>query len=584
MATKHNEVVLLETRLNENHAKVMPSASMDEFFQLDAIDTVLRQRDLTHQEIEDGVVDGSDDGGVDAAFVFVNGDLISDLSAIRPSDGASIHLHVLQVKNESGFSETALQKLIDSLPQLCALGAVDEKLLMEFNPKVVERFGLFRQTFLAHSSFIPDLSITVSYVSKSVAPANSKVLAKANRLRQAMLREFSSAAVEIGFIGARELNVFFRSRKKKTTELRFSEQPISADLGGVVALVRLVDYFQFITDETGKIRESIFEENVRGYEGETNINRGIAHTLGSSDSGVDFWWLNNGITVLGTRMNLAGKLAAIEDPQIVNGLQTSRAIFNYFSKFPDVAKIDDGNRHLLVRVIEAADDRVAAEIIKATNSQNRVPTASLRAAEPFQRSIEEYLLGRGRYYERRRNHYKNKGVKRSHIVSVLELAQAVASISHALPADARGRPSALVRDPLYARIFSEKAPLEFYWRAIEIMETIDAFLREEKNSGRQERSNLRFHLARVVTAAALSSSRPQPKAVVKVDASVLRLHLESAYAWTLAERQKFGQEVKSEDWGTIAKSKEFNDRINARLGRYSAKQNWPKSLHSGWAK
>ena len=562
----------------------MPFATMDEFFQLDAIDTVLRQRDLTHQEIEDGVVDGSDDGGVDAVFVFVNGDLISDQSAIRGSEGASIHLHVLQVKNEGGFSEIALQKLTDSLPQLCSLAATDQQLGAEFNPRVVERFGLFRQTYLAHSASIPDLSVTVSYVTKAVAVPNTKVQAKAARLKQVIQREFSSASVVVEFIGAPELNTFFRSRKRRTTELRLSEQPISADLGGVVALVRLSDYYDFITDDSGKIRESIFEENVRGYEGETNINKGIALTLASTNSGVDFWWLNNGITVLGTQMNLAGKLAAIEDPQIVNGLQTSRAIFNHFSKAPKGQEIDDGNRHLLVRVIEAADDRVAAEIIKATNSQNRVQLLHSVQRNHFQRSIEEYLLARGRYYERRRNHYKNKGVKRAHIVSVLELAQSVASISHALPADARGRPSALVRDPLYGRIFSEKAPLEFYWRCVEIMETIDDYLKDEKSYGRQERSNLRFHLARVVTAAALSSSRPQPRAVIRIDVAEMTAHLEAAYIWTLGERQRFGSEINSDDWGTIAKSKEFNERINDRLGRYSAKQNWPKNLHSGWAK
>jgi hypothetical protein len=579
---KHNEVVLLDTRLADTKKNVFPELSDDALFQRDSLDTVLRQRGLGHQELEEGIVDGQDDGGVDAVYMFLNGELVSDEFGIHIVEQPHVELEIFQVKNESGFGETPLQKLIDHLPLLLSLGADGETLRVEFNEQVVERFGLFRRVYLDHATRMPRLSVRVFYVSKAVGKPNTKVRAKAERLKTAIRDDFPSAAVDIEFIGAGQLNVMARSRQAETLELSLAEQPISATLGGMVALVRLEDYYDFIKSPDGGLREAIFEENVRGYEGNTNINKGIAATLQNESEPIDFWWLNNGVTVIGSRVQYVHKKAAIEDPQVVNGLQTSRAVFNYFSAGRTTAAKDD--RHILVRVIEAAEDQVAAQIIKATNSQNRVPSASLRAAEPFQRSIEEYLLPRGRFYERRRNFYKNQGVRRTDVVSVLELAQAVASITLALPHEARGRPSWLVREPTYGRIFSEKSPLEFFLRCLEILDEVDRFLADEKHLGRQDRSNIRYHLARVAVALALASSRPQPAAVVKVNSVELGSHLGVAYDWVVGIRDIVAGDADPPDHGTLAKSAEFSTELNTRLSRYSDKQSWPKKLDSGWAK
>jgi len=577
---KHNEVVLLETRLAEIRATVYPDLADDDLFQRDSLDTAMRQRELTHQELEDGVVDGSEDGGVDAIYIFLNGELVSDESSLRTVENPSIEVEIFQIKNESGFGETAVQRLIDHLPQLTALGATDEELGIEFNERVVERFGLFRKVYLLHATRMPKLSITVSYASKSVTGPNNKVEVKAKRLHKALQTDFPSAEIEILFVGAAELNVMARARRNQTLQLRLAEQPLSPDLGGMVALVRLEDYVNFIRDSSGAIRETIFEENVRGYEGNTNINKGISASLNKTTGPIDFWWLNNGITILGTRVVHAGKTATIEDPQIVNGLQTSRAIFNHFDSDDADAKDD---RHVLVRIIDTDDDEVAAQIIKATNSQNRVPLASLRAAEPFQRSIEEYLLSRGRYYERRRNYYKNLGKRRSEIVSVSELAQAVASIALAMPHDARGRPGILVRDKNYAKVFDDKTPVEFFWRCLEIMNEVEQYLIDVQHLSRQERSNLRYHLARAAVALALASSRPKPAKIIMIDASQLRDHLDVAYEWVVAEREGLAKKLDGWDYGTLAKSTEWANHLNTRLSRYSDKQSWPKNLHSGWA-
>jgi hypothetical protein len=59
--------------------------------------------------------------------------------------------------------------------------------------------------------------------------------------------------------------------------------------------------------------------NVRDYQGNTEVNQKIRDTLADT-SCEDFWWLNNGISVLCTHATVSGKTLAIENAEVVNGL------------------------------------------------------------------------------------------------------------------------------------------------------------------------------------------------------------------------------------------------------------------------
>lgn len=399
-SAKPNDVLLLEARLQQRKVETHPDASEDDYFLVSSIDTVLRSRSLSYKQIEDGMVEGANDGGIDAVYTFQNGILVEDEDAASGDvDSPLIELEIIQAKNESGFKEVVLQKLIDHLPLLLHLDP-DPGLTTEFNPKVLDRFTIFRSTILRAANRFPQLVIRVRYATKSADPPHEKVDKKSNRLVLRIREAFPDAQAEVDFVGAPALNARARERLTTVLELRMAEGPITADKGGLVCLVTLADYFGFIADDDGRLRDEVFEENVRGYEGATVINRAIGETLRQGDEAyADFWWLNNGITLLGRRVQTSGKRLVIDDPQVVNGLQTSRNIHQYFvsegRRLPAATgPLEGSGRHLLVRVIEAPDDSVSAQIIKATNSQNRISVATLRATEPFQRKLEEHLGSR----------------------------------------------------------------------------------------------------------------------------------------------------------------------------------------------
>jgi hypothetical protein len=98
-------------------------------------------------------------------------------------------------------------------------------------------------------------------------------------------------------LGARELLDASRLEKSYTLQLKFLANYISRGIDNYVVLSSLKDLFEFVTDEDGNLRQYIFESNVRDFQGNVEVNRDIRHTLDSDDN-LDFWWLNNGITIL----------------------------------------------------------------------------------------------------------------------------------------------------------------------------------------------------------------------------------------------------------------------------------------------
>jgi cold shock CspA family protein len=137
-----------------------------------------------------------------------------------------------------------------------------------------------------------------------------------------------------------------------------------------------------------------------------------------------FLLCNNGITVVCEEFDqIRDKLVKIENPQIVNGCQTSNCIFSLRSH----ANID--RIQLLVRVICTENRLVSNRIVRGTNRQNQVLEEAFEATLPFhQEVLEPYFAACSDpvklYYERRARQYDNDPlVKRTHVVNLRILTQ-----------------------------------------------------------------------------------------------------------------------------------------------------------------
>lgn len=551
-----SNMILLNGILAKEKPKYPAGLSEDDFFEQYCADNILVNYDLDAKEIESGLVDGSRDAGVDAAYVFVNSRLVAedfDFDAIR--EPVELELYIIQSKNQDSFKEGPVDKLAASLPLLLDASKLPADLEPLFKKDVVVKCRDFLDAMHKLADRFPKITIRLFYCCKGSEP-NDTTKAKAGALENT-LKGMGFPSAQFIFLGAQNLYERAALQKVHVGKLSTMGTPISG-ANSFVALCKLSDYLIFISDESGNLVARIFESNVRAYQGEVEVNREIATSLETPVPGLDFWWLNNGVTIVADDASYVNNQLIIKNPLVVNGLQTSNEIHAISSKLP---KGDP--RAILVRVIVEQDVVKRDQIIRATNRQTSISSSSFRATEKVHKEIEDYLKVQGYFYDRRKNAYKREGVPADKIISIDRLAQAILALLLQEPHTARARPTSAMKSQAdYERIFSgdkAKQPLEMYGVAVRILDQVERHFKTVNGSElRVYRNNLKFHTVMVFGWALNQSSNLPALRIPQLNLSNMTDAMAMKVAnWVFSEFNAAGAEDKT------AKDAGFTQRLKA---------------------
>lgn len=495
-----NNQILISEIIKRDSSENPQYKNEDSFFEFFAAQQVLKKYDLSDEEIEQHLTGNGNDGGCDGIFFFADGELIhEDDDDTKFKQDVKLTLCIIQAKNSMSFNEQPLEKWKTVSANLLSLDKSCEEFSERYTEGVLQAFSFFKDTYIHLIRKHAKLQIEYKYVSKGME-VHPNVMAQSEELKTLVKKMFPSPSVtvDVSFIGANELMEIVDSPSNTEFYLKLAEVPINLSTQQVyVALVNLSDYYKFITADSGELIKHIFESNVRDYQGHITVNKDIQDSLEHSE-GEDFWWLNNGITVLAESANfVTTKELKITLPEIVNGLQTSNEIFNYFSAHPNM--IDHEIRNVLVRIIVPQSEDSRDKIIFATNSQTSIPKASLRATDSIHRQIELYFKSRDLYYDRRKNYYKNQGKKSTQIISVSFLAQCMMSIVLQRPDFARARPSTLLTDnAAYNKLYDDRQDLATFYAAAFIGRKVDLTLRACSRYSTTNKSDILFYVIYVL--------------------------------------------------------------------------------------
>ena len=512
-----NDVVFLDKVLEHRAAHGPSDLDEAEFFELFSAEQILKDRENrepTYEELELGRLGGGDEGGIDSFFVFVDGILLEEGEEfLEPRKGAELVIHAIQSKRATGFSELAVQRMSDTFEHILDLTKSREELenLGLYHSTFLDRVELARDALRTLAPFRPKVTVEIAFATRGEAGAlNPKVAQRAKLLEEQIEAELDKPTVKVAFYGAGELLALSRKEPSKELELVYKSTPQEDGENGYIALVEIEDYY-------------VFEGNVRDFQGKTDVNKAIRASLDDPEA-PQFWWLNNGVTIVCTGTRLMNKRFFIEEPLVVNGLQTSLVLFDYFKTRPKPKKDKKDGRLILVRVIQTEVASVRDAVISATNRQTPVSAASLRATEKIHRDIEQYFESHGWYYDRRKNYWKNRNKSANQIVSITHLAQAVMAIGRQRPDEARGRPGSIftsrhtedgeggdnkVKHKLaYEDVFPESLDPEIYLWAALTLRRVERFLHKHP-----ERLNYKFHLGMLVAFTALRKRVFAPSAL-----------------------------------------------------------------------
>jgi hypothetical protein len=525
-------IAVLDQFLSQKQQETAPELTVKEFFDLFAAEQAFRDIEVDLDDIQSGDVDGDGDGGIDFIYLVVNGRLIRDLEAANDlkslKRNVTIDLILVQTTIEQKFSLARVIRLKDALGDILSIHRDPLEFSENYNEGLRDAIERFRIAHRVLATTRPTLNVSVLYASKGDAVKILKIPNDVKRKADALTTEVkvllpTVTNCDFTFLGARELLELAYTAPKITYNLRCQDS-MPSDRGGYVSLVKLADFYRFITED-GQLIDHVFDSNVRDYQGDVEVNKAIRGTLGDTNSTDDFWWLNNGITIIATKVTGDLRNLIIDDPRIVNGLQTSIEIHEYFKGCPDALGAD--KRLTVVRTIESQNDQTRDKIIEATNSQTGMPPASLWATDPIHRELEHLfeLPKYGLHYDRRKNFWRNKDALVSKIVGITELAQAVIAIALQEPDMARARPARYFKKTEkgknhYKEVFNQRryTILDVYPNCAMLRKKTERFLKTVEKD-RQHRNNFLFYVLMTASCLATNNPKPSPVRLARLDVS-----------------------------------------------------------------
>jgi hypothetical protein len=418
---------------------------------------------LSPEEIEDSITDGPNDRGIDAVYV-------------DERDGRNV-VHLFQFKHvgsfakaKNNFPSTEIDKLLsfcsDLLNQSPGMKATCNPILWT---KVREIWDALKN---------PAPSFEVHFCSNMMALVDTQKL----RLMQA-LDAYRSFSINHHTLDSIVQLIIEKKQPKVQARLRLVDknyfERTDGNIRGLIATLEATELIRLITDpnEPKQVHSAVFNDNVRIYLTKKNrINRKILATA-LSDKNVEFWYLNNGITMTcdafsyqpGTR----APVVTLENIQIVNGGQTSNALFEAYQEQPQ--KLE--NVLVLVRIYETRTRHITADIAEATNSQTPINTRDLRSNDEVQKKLEESFLAEGLYYERKaRQHHEQQRRKR---IDALSSGQTFLAYSLGYPEVAK-KDRARVFGDLYESIFNDDITTKKLLVPLRVFSEIEAIKREQQ--------------------------------------------------------------------------------------------------------
>ena len=162
-----NDKILVDGIIDDRLEQKIPSSRRDEAFEYFSFEQVLKDYDLSRDELESGSVDGRNDGGIDGFFILVNGHLLSDPeSFLWPRSGSQLEVWIITCKHHDTFKQAPLDNLVASLSELFDLSVDSNQLKGDYSGSILKCRENLKLAYRKLSPRMNEFSINYSYASR----------------------------------------------------------------------------------------------------------------------------------------------------------------------------------------------------------------------------------------------------------------------------------------------------------------------------------------------------------------------------------------------------------------------------------
>lgn len=464
--------------------------------------------------------------GLDSVIIVINNEYIVDnseqvqevLDGIFDNERSinSVDFIFTQAKTSESFEVSGIHKMISGFRQFM-LG--DE--LYSRNEDLQDRFQA-KKCLDNKIENIEKINVYMYYMSQAKSNIDSGEIKKFEseilRTRNDVIGDYGYTCGEFRFIPCGAIGVIemYKKYSQFQQKARFSVNdalPLPAVEGIAKSYMTYTSLDEFLNiiftsekkinveDRNSKLNETIFEENVRSFQGEKNeVNSKILDTLKNGDA-QKFFILNNGITMIAEKVipDNTNTEFAVHDPQIINGCQTSNMLYRYYQYLRDECESKDALISKLkevsvpLKIIEVSNSELTSRIVESTNNQTSINSEQLYALTSVAREVQDFFNEiRGdndkqdMYYERRSNEYAyDKSVIKSRVIKHEKMLSIYSATYLYLPHKSSRYVKVLKTAENLERVFNEENhPINFFSAA---------YAYRQYESEKRFNKNLRWH-------------------------------------------------------------------------------------------
>lgn len=427
-------------------------------------------------EIEE-VTTGSDDWSIDGAAIIIGDELVlsaedaaSVFGRLRPKQSVAVNYIFVQAKRSEGFDGGEMLKFGTGVASLFSdsTEAPSDPVLHE----VAKIHDVVVTNLSKVHSGRPDCLL--HYVTTGVWNAPEDLVRIVATLKQQLDDTGLFNMVEFVPVD-REGLIAYWIQTRNPVQATFTVKgyiPIPDIEGVEEAYLTITPAVEFVdkvlAGDDGRIRSSVFEQNVRAFLGDDNpVNARIRSGLEDPDSHDRFAILNNGLTLVSPDVRVQADRVSVTDFQIVNGCQTSHVLVRSRSLLTD-------GIYVPIKVVEADDPDIVAQVVEATNSQSDVEETQFLSLSPFVRKLEAYFNAfeseaerdRRLYFERRTRQYAGEEISRNRIFDIERLARAFAAMFLDVPHLAARYPTQTLKERADALYRTDHREVTYYTAAL----------------------------------------------------------------------------------------------------------------------
>lgn len=387
------------------------------------------EEDFSVDDCLDAIVDGANDGGIDAIF--------------SEEDDDVSNIVVIQSKYYDDSTKISKEDVINAVAKILrSLNDLKKGKYSNYNEDLKRRYASLVED--SEGKISPRIFFFTSY-----DPSNANLI---RTIERAVRQEFKD----------RDLNIEIKFGKDICQQIENLQQAKTCVDKGRISIDERNNVLRYrddaiIVNVSARSLANLYNLygnallglNLRYYIRNKNVDSGIDNTI--ADERDEFWYRNNGITVICDDYKIDGKEIHLSSFSIINGGQTTYRI----------SKADcEDDFYLLCKIVKRRGDsqdekdNFVVNISRATNAQKPVKLSDLMANAPEQLKLKTALHKLSIcYITKRGEKYKKKQFKQYQVTTIQKFGKISLAATRQQPGKARSSQKEIFKEETYKRLF-----------------------------------------------------------------------------------------------------------------------------------